>query len=260
MTKVIREVWPFYDGDRLIICERSSTMTNPLVIDISHYQPTPHWDTVKAGGTLGVILKATEGTTYKDPTFDGRGIGAREAGLCVASYHFLRPGRIAEQMAWYISIAEPAPGSRLVIDFEDPACTFEELEDAARWLLDNTDCEVTVYGSNVLVDACKGKSSMILEKTSLWQARYSSSPPDVPDIWPTWSLWQYTDKAAVTGITGPVDGNKWNGDPSQLENWFYRPLPTPQPQPLPSELIDMIITTPPGVRLRLIVNGQEYIT
>jgi GH25 family lysozyme M1 (1,4-beta-N-acetylmuramidase) len=37
-------------------------MPNPVVVDISHWNPTPDWAKLKADGTVGVIHKATEGT------------------------------------------------------------------------------------------------------------------------------------------------------------------------------------------------------
>ena len=36
-------------------------MTNPLVTDISHHNPTPDWAKLHAGGTIGVICKAVKG-------------------------------------------------------------------------------------------------------------------------------------------------------------------------------------------------------
>lgn len=205
-------------------------MANPIVIDISHYQPTPNWEKVRDGGTVGVILKCTEGTSYLDPTYASRETAARNAGLCVSTYHFMRPGNIEKQMQWYLQNCAPATGERLCLDYEDAAIPFADLEKAAQFLLDYTGCEITVYGSNVLVDACKGKTSKVLEKTSLWQARYSSSEPKVPtNIWPTWSLWQYTDAAICDGISVKVDGNRWNGDPADLPGWFDRDALKPPP-------------------------------
>jgi GH25 family lysozyme M1 (1,4-beta-N-acetylmuramidase) len=233
-------------------------MANPIVIDISHYQPTPDWNRVLAGGTAGVILKCTEGASYTDPTFYGRQIGARDAGLYVASYHFLRPGDMEGQMRRYRDVLAPEPGDRMVIDYEDADIPFSDLEKAALWLMQETACEVAVYGSNVLVEACAGRKSEVLSMTSLWQARYSTEPPDVPTgIWPTWSLWQYTDQAKVDGINGHVDGNRWNGDPARLQDWFYRPAAVPEPEG--SELSIDLITgpVPPGVRLVISVNGRR---
>jgi lysozyme len=229
-------------------------MPNPIVIDVSHHQPDPiDWARVKAGGTVGVIFKATEGTSYEDPSYGTRMRAAHHAGLCTAAYHFLRPGNIQQQMTNFAAYACMPVGGRLVIDFEDPDCTFDELEEAAATLLGMHVYEVAVYGSNVLVEACDGNVSELLGKTSLWQARYSDQQPDVPDIWPIWSLWQYTDNAAVDGITGPVDGNKWHGHPARLPDWFQRPDRS-------ERLVSLNMIMPPGIELRLTINGIEYET
>ena len=232
-------------------------MANPIVIDISHYQPTPDWAAVKAGGTQGVILKATEGASYTDPTFSSRWDACKQHGILRSAYHFLRPGDMTGQMRRFVSVVKPSPTERLCIDYEDADVSFSDLEKAALFLID-AGYETTVYGSNVLVDACQGKRSEVLSKTSLWQARYSSNEPMVPtSIWKTWSLWQYTDKAKVSGINGNVDGNKWNGDPASLPAWFDSAnavAPEPEPAPEPSgAVIEMIVPRD----VRLFVNGRE---
>jgi lysozyme len=238
-------------------------MNDRIVIDVSHWQPSPDWVKVRAGGTQGVILKCTEGSAYFDPTYDGRYIGARENGLLTSSYHFLRPGSMEDQMYWYIQHADVTPGRRLVLDYEDENVSFNDLELAARILFDKTECEVTIYGSNVLVDACKGKRSEVLARTSLWQARYGSNEPAVPSIWPTWSLWQWTDKGEVPGINGDVDCNRWNGHPDKLPGWFDKamtvPVPAP-PQPDEGEVtIDVTASATPGVKIYLTINGRKIV-
>jgi lysozyme len=57
-------------------------------IDISHYQGTPDFNAVKAAGIALVFVKATQGTTYIDPTFAINRDHARSAGLTVGFYHF----------------------------------------------------------------------------------------------------------------------------------------------------------------------------
>lgn len=243
------------------------TPSDQIVIDISHWQPPPDWVKVRAGGTQGVILKCTEGTAYFDPTYDGRYIGARENGLLTSSYHFLRPGDMTDQMDWYILHADTTPGRRLVIDYEDENVSFNDLELATKYLFDNTGCEVTVYGSNVLVDACRGKHSEVLARTSLWQARYGPNEPKVPDIWPRWSLWQHTQNGDIDGIKGDVDLNRWNGHPDRLAGWFDSnlapgpvPAPTPQPEPDTGEVsINVTATATPGVKIYLTINGQKIV-
>ena len=85
-------------------------------------------------------------------------------------------------------------------------------------------------------------------------AQYGSTVSWPTKTWPQWSLWQYTDRATVDGITGPVDGNKWNGSEEALVAWLspagQAPAPSPEPQTEP-----ITMTIPVGQRL--IVNGKE---
>jgi len=238
-------------------------MPNPAIIDISHHNATPDWQALKAGGTMAVILKATEGASYVDPTFQSRWAAAKDNGLLRSAYHFLRPGDVNAQMARFVDVVQPSATERLVIDYEDADVSFADLERAAKYLLDEG-LQTTIYGSNVLVDACKGKTSTILSRTSLWQARYSSNEPKVPtNIWKTWSLWQFTDKAKVSGIKGAVDGNNWNGHPANLPAWFDSSLAVlpsePYPEPEPIKLVTIDVTVPEGVLVSFSVNGREVI-
>lgn len=54
-------------------------------IDISHYNPEPDWNTLDVDF---VIMKATEGTSYVDPTFSSRRANCRKAGIPVGAYHY----------------------------------------------------------------------------------------------------------------------------------------------------------------------------
>src|SRR6186713_3046230 len=60
-------------------------------IDASHWQGTINWTQVAGAGKTFVFLKATEGSTYADPTYVGNHSGARTAGIKVGAYHFARP-------------------------------------------------------------------------------------------------------------------------------------------------------------------------
>lgn len=238
-------------------------MANPLVLDLSHWQPDPiDWKALKAGGTQGVILKATQGTTYFDPTFGQRQNAALDAGLLVASYHFLQHGSVVPQMRWYLDRVKPQAGDRLVIDFEQesgkPDPTVDDLDVAVNYLMQETECEIAVYGASFLFDTVKKRFPECLNMTSLWAARYSSNKPAVPaGTWPTYSLWQFTDKATVLGIKGPVDGNIWNGDPSALGEWFYAPAYAPAPPTLAATRIDIEIDVTASVPIELYVNGTR---
>lgn len=54
-------------------------------IDISHYNPEPDWSALDVDF---VIMKASEGTGYVDPTFASRREKCRKAGIPVGAYHY----------------------------------------------------------------------------------------------------------------------------------------------------------------------------
>lgn len=238
-------------------------MPNPIVIDISHWQPEPDFKKVKSGGTVGVIFKATEGTKYTDPTFYPRRAAALSAGLSVSSYHFLKAGNIKAQMDYYLKVVEPSPGERLCIDHEEKA-TLAELEQAVEYLWSNGCRNITIYSGHLIKSQLGTKISKTLaEKTSLWIAHYTTaSKPTWPtQVWPYWSLWQYTDKGAMAGINGDVDANKWNGDPAAIPGWFNSDnvVTSPKPEPKPSDdvTVTVDIVAPEGVTLEVTLNGKK---
>jgi GH25 family lysozyme M1 (1,4-beta-N-acetylmuramidase) len=236
-------------------------------IDISHHQPKVDFAKVKAAGIIGVILKATEGTSYTDPTFASRSKAADEAGLAVASYHFLKHGKVQAQIEHYLSTVKPSVGERVVIDYEDTACTVQDLIEAVKAIRETAhDLQITIYGASKLKDDARGHRAD-LEGTSLWVARYSSKQPEIAtDVWPYWSAWQYSDAGRVDGIDGPVDVNTFNGSPENCAKWLglavEEPVPVPEPAPPPVppqpgiDVVAIAISTPPGVRVTVLVNGQ----
>jgi len=59
--------------------------------DVSHWQGTVNFAGAYSSGARFVVIKATEGSTYKDPNFSANYIGATNAGLIRGGYHFARP-------------------------------------------------------------------------------------------------------------------------------------------------------------------------
>ena len=57
-------------------------------IDVSHYQGTINWTSVKNAGYQFAFMKATQGTTYVDPTFATNRTNATAAGIPIGFYDF----------------------------------------------------------------------------------------------------------------------------------------------------------------------------
>lgn len=242
--------------------------TSPIIIDISHYQSVSSFEKVKAAGIVGVICKATEGSTYVDDKYDDHRAQAEAAGLIVASYHFLKHGNVAAQISHYLAVANPGPGERVVIDYEDTACTLDDLRQAVQALLDDKQMnyQVTVYGGSHLESQLgNSRDALLAENTSLWTAQYTSAAaPSWPTgTWPHWTLWQYTDKAAVPGISGGVDGNRFNGSDENCLKWLSpaggASIPEPGTDPdEPLGVVKIAIEAPPGIAIEVSVDGQPY--
>lgn len=243
--------------------------TDIVVLDTSHWQGNwPGLDSpfqaMRQAGIVGMILKATEGTSNTDETFRDRYNACLDRRFAVCSYHFLRHGDIEEQMAHFVDTVQPRHGERLVLDWEDPAVTLDEVQDAAAILLNTLDdgepanLQVTIYASSgFLQEHCPDEYDPLLARTSLWVARYSDEEPYWPThVWPTWTLWQCTDAFSIDGY-GPLDGNKFNGSVENCIAWLNPAVQVPAP-PVESKP-EIRFTVETSGSLRVLVNGEIVI-
>ena len=73
-------------------------------IDVSHHNaekglPLAFYQTVKASGVQGVVVKVSEGQTYRDPAASVNIANAKAAGMVVSAYHFARYTSVASAKA-----------------------------------------------------------------------------------------------------------------------------------------------------------------
>lgn len=83
--------------------------------DWSSYQSA----TPSTAGLSFVFIKATEGAGYVNPRMTAQAAHARKAGLIVGFYHFLRPGNMKAQAAFFVDRAVSLEGDPLAADWED---------------------------------------------------------------------------------------------------------------------------------------------
>lgn len=228
-----------------------------LVVDLSHHNPDPNWTQLKNAGIVGVILKASEGQTYVDKTFKQRRQAALSAGLKVNSYHFFH-GKAEAEMAHYLATIQPVQGERVAIDHEAEA-TLDQLVQAVKYLrATRPDLQITIYSGHTIREQLGNtKNDYLAQNTSLWIAHYTTavSPSWPKATWPAWSLWQYTDKFAVAGISAPVDGNRWNGSKENLARWMGPDEPPPsEPEP---EVPTIEITISASASVKVVINGES---
>lgn len=203
------------------------------VIDISHHNTVSSFEKVLQAGVFGIIHKATQGTSYVDPTFSANRRKAEQAGLRVGAYHFGTAGDPIAQADHLVSTA--GLDTLLVLDFEgNPQghdMTLEEAEHFVDHVKQVTGRYPGLYSGHTIKEALANRGITSPEQTELskcwlWIAQYSKAPL-LPKIWPTWTLWQYTDGAVgpephkVDGI-GRCDREQFNGTLAELESFWRK--------------------------------------
>ena len=206
-------------------------------IDISHWQGSPDFQRVAAAGVIACVMKATEGTGYRDPNCASNTVKAMKNGIKCATYHWLKAKRFAsasDQMKFYLETIDPVFGERVVIDYEESGVELSDLEEAVRCLLnDSRQLQITVYSGNVLREqlGLTMRNALLADNTDLWHAQYTNALPMwSKGTYSSWKLWQFSESGRVNGIAGStVDLNRFSGTDAQLLAWIS---PRPQAAPL----------------------------
>ena len=215
------------DGADLV---NPSFATNPPPgIDVSHYQGSINWSSVKAAGIQFAYIKATEGTTYTDPTFSANYTNAYYAGVIRGAYHFAQPGSSAgsTQADFFASHGGAWSKDNLtlpgMLDLEG-GCYGKSAASMQSWILSfyneykaRTTRDVVIYTSASWWNTCTGGWSGMSTRSPLFAASWTTaSNPVIPSGFPYATIWQYTDNRTVSGISGAVDGDRFNGDHTRL--------------------------------------------
>ncbi len=198
-------------------------------IDISHWQGTINWTSVRNSGIQFAFCKATEGTNYTDPTFATNWPAMRAAGIIRGAYHYGRPAADPAQQArrFYDTVRPQRGDLQLVLDLE--------ADDGL------TPGQVGLWAKKFCVELKRlcGRPGIIYTgfyfwrdeagnspnnyDFPLWLAAYVSNPSSlIPQAWSTWTFWQWTSSGSTPGISGNVDQDYFNGTLSQL-NAFRLP-------------------------------------
>ena len=203
----------------------ASTLAYADGVDVSHWQGTINWSKVKAAGMQFAFMKATESTTYTDTQLATNWAGVQAVGMYRGAYHFARPkvGTAPAQANYFVSKVGSFQGAGTlppVLDLEaSGGLGVTDLRNwTATWL--QTVEQLTgrtpmIYVSPAFWEHYLGNSTAFTHYP-LWIAHYGVSTPRVPGGWPTWTFWQRTSSGTVSGISGDVDMNRFNGTTAQL--------------------------------------------
>ena len=216
------------------------------VIDVSHWQGYIDFNSVRASGIEGVIIKAggSDAGFYKDSKFETNYVNAKNAGLHVGCYYFVGAGCIsaidgeADARRFYNMIVGKQFDLPVYMDFEAPSSRTQNGNTASVIAfcdyLEKKKCFTGVYASDI--SGFKERLKLEpLKRFTLWVARYGSQPQYAT----CWDIWQYTSTGHVNGISGNVDMNECRRDfPSIIKSGGFNgyqsgstPAPKPEPQP-----------------------------
>jgi lysozyme len=204
-----------------------------VVIDLSHHNTVTSFQQVKDAGILGVIHKATEGTSFVDPRYKKRRTAALAAGLFWGAYHFGTGGHPEGQADHFLEVVAPGPTDLLALDFEHnpsgPTMTLAEAEAFVTRINDQTGRFPGIYSDESFINQHLGNNTgTILKECFLWIAKFSTELPHIPPAFERFTLLQYTDGVhgptphTVPGV-GPCDRDKFNGTEDGVRRLFGQP-------------------------------------
>lgn len=224
-------------------------------IDISSYQEDDRIDfeKVKESGIDFVIVKATEGVTYKNPYF-GRDVhAAHEADLPVGAYMFFHPEQdgVAQANEFHRLVDGHTAVKFAVIDIEehpetqDRAHVHERLHEV-RTVLRQHGYKTVTYSYGWFLDSIVPDDCKFCASDPLWLAAYQGSLPDEPKPWHDITIWQYSQTGHVPGISGAVDLDVFEGSKAEFEDFLTHGNRKPAPKHKNPDWYHRLLEFPPS--------------
>lgn len=191
--------------------------------DISHYQSSVNFAGAYSSGMRFVYIKATEGTTYTDPSFSSHYTGATNAGFIRGGYHFAHPSSSAgaTQANYFLAHGGGWSGDGItlpgMLDLEGD-CSGLSASAMVSWIKSFSDTYHSstgrypvLYTSPSWWSTCTGNSGAFVSTNPLMMACWNASPCTPPGGWPYYTIWQYKDSNPYGG-----DSDQFNGDMAGL--------------------------------------------
>ncbi len=189
-------------------------------IDISSHNGDIDFGALKQAGIDFVLIKASEGSSFKDPRFYTNIARARKAGLKVSAYHFFFFFATGYMQA--LNFLHSLRGQQLdmpaVIDIEHWTNPNNRTTTEIRSTLSSLIHELESAGVPVMLYSNRdGYDEFIrgrLERYPVWFCTFGEIDADI-----RWCFWQYSHRGHVEGIDGRVDLDVFNGSRAEWEKW-----------------------------------------
>lgn len=172
-------------------------------------------------------MKATEGATVKDKTFDVRMIEAERHGIVKGAYHFLRLGSsVNEQVKNFVETVNWSPGDLppaldVEVESEIEAHGVDKFLDVTYTWLEAVERQMNVrpviYTRENIRDKYLSKDPRF-QNYQFWIARYNPDGPKKEE----WQIWQMTEKGKVNGYDGLIDIDLFKGNYPSFQKYLKK--------------------------------------
>ncbi|KEI92223.1 GH25 family lysozyme [Clostridium botulinum] len=181
-------------------------------VDISNNNQRPiDFNKIKASGVEIVYLKATEGTTFKDPYCNEYYSRAKAAGLKVGLYHFLVGTSAPESQAENFYSMHKGKILEVISNLDIERNNFNVMDYALRFIKrfkELSGRNVSIYASPYFIN---DNLDNRLKQYPLWVAHYKVNKPMANKVWGSlYAGHQFTEHGTIPGIPGICDVNNFN--------------------------------------------------
>ena len=212
--------------------EIAAAVAQTLGMDVSSHQGAVNWSAAKANGARFAYVKATEGTTYRNPQFAQQYNGSFDVGMIRGAYHFALPDRSSGAVqgnffvdhggGWSNDGKTLPPAIDLEYNPYGASCYGKSQSGMVAWIRDiastvraRTGRDPVFYTSTSWWTLCTGNNASF-SNNPLWIPRYGSSVGALPASWTFQTIWQFSDSGIFPG-----DQNRFNGAFDRLQAFTH---------------------------------------
>jgi lysozyme len=211
---------PLGEAEQASVCAAGAVVYG---VDVSIYQGTVSWADVQAAGKDFAIARISDGTGSIDSTFDANWSGIKAAGMVRGAYQFFEPGEdptaqaniVIEKVGVLGDGDLPVTADMEVTGGQSGATIAANLQTWVNAVQAGTGKTPMVYTAEGFWDGSVGSTGF--GSLPLWAANWGVNCPTLADGWSAWKVWQYADNGSVSGISGAVDLDEFNGDLAALQ-------------------------------------------
>lgn len=215
----------------LVVCGSGPTVEG---IDVSQWQSTVNWPMVRAAGKRFAIARILHWPT-RDTQFDRNWREIRANGLIRGAYIYFDPRYEVAAQADIVVRAVGRLGQGdlpVTLDIEQPPPGLPSPTRYAAMVRDLADRIEAGTGRRPMIYTGRYYWPSYVQSTAfrdhpLWHAQYTTTQPCpyIADAWRAWAFWQYSSTGRVSGISGNVDLDRFNGTYAELQRLAGFPAP-----------------------------------